>query len=204
MDEMQYLTKDSLSALMMAFHKISQKALPIMLFGAGLPQLAKLAGEAKTYSERLFDYPEIGSLDAKSARAALLEPAERESVTYEEDALNLILKETEGYPFFLLLWGDCVWSVAPSSPGESFFKVRLGRLTDRQQQYARVIAELGPEPARSTAVANELGLTVQQAAPIRDELIKKGVAYSPIRGRVTFTVPKFDEFIKRKIPQANA
>ena len=114
-----------------------------------------------------------------------------------------------------------MWSVAPSSPitsehvktatkhaikslDESFFKVRLGRLTDRQQQYARVIAELGPEPARSTAVANELCLTVQQAAPIRDELIKKGVAYSTMRGRVTFTVPKFDEFIKRKIPQANA
>lgn len=221
MDEMQYLRKDSLSALMIALHKISQKKLPLLLFGAGLPQLAKLAGEAKTYSERLFDYPEIGSLDAKSARAALVEPAKRESVTYEDEALDLILKETQGYPYFLQLWGECVWNFAPSSPitfghvktatkhaikslHENFFKMRLDRLTERQQQYARVIAELGPDPARSTAVANELGLTVQQAAPIRDELIKKGVAYSPSRGRVTFTVPKFDEFIKRKVPRANS
>jgi cysteinyl-tRNA synthetase len=213
----QYVTKNDLSALMMALHKISQRQLPLLLFGAGLPQLARLAGEAKSYAERLFDFLEIDRLDANSARVALAEPAKRESVVYEDDALDIILEETEGYPFFLQVWGSCAWEVAPSSPitaahvktatkravealDKGFFKVRIDRLTDRQQQYARAMAELGPSPANSTAVAKVLGMTVKQAAPIRDEVIKKGVAYSPSRGLVSFTVPKFDEFMKRTIP----
>lgn len=217
-DEVQYVTKSDLSALIMALHKIAQRQLPLLFFGAGLPQLAKLAGDAKTYAERLFDYPEIGSLDAKSARAALVEPAKRESVVYEDDALDIILKETDGYPFFLQVWGSHAWEVAPSSPitsehaksateraiaalDKGFFKIRLNRLTGRQQEYARAMAELGPSPATSTAVAEVLGITVKQAAPIRDEVIKKGMAYSPSRGLVAFTVPKFDEFIKRNIPK---
>jgi hypothetical protein len=216
-DEVQYVTKNDLSALMMALHKISQRQLPLLLFGAGLPQLARLAGEAKSYAERLFDFLEIDRLDANSARVALAEPAKRESVVYEDDALDIILEETEGYPFFLQVWGSCAWEVAPSSPitaahvktatkravealDKGFFKVRIDRLTDRQQQYARAMAELGPSPANSTAVAKVLGMTVKQAAPIRDEVIKKGVAYSPSRGLVSFTVPKFDEFMKRTIP----
>jgi hypothetical protein len=201
----------------MSLHKISQRQLPLLFFGAGLPQLAKLAGEAKSYAERLFDYPEIDRLDEKSARAALVEPAKRESVAYEKAALDIILKETYGYPFFLQVWGSHIWEIAPSSPFTAdhakmatnraisaldggFFKVRLDRLTNRQQDYARAMAEIAPSPATSTTVAKVLGLTVKQAAPIRDELIKKGIAYSPRRGLVAFTVPKFDEFLKRRIP----
>lgn len=218
-DEVQFLVKSDLSALLMALHKIAQRQLPLLFFGAGLPQLAKLAGEAKSYAERLFDYREIDRLDEKSARSALVEPARRESVSYEAEALNIILKETDGYPFFLQVWGSHAWEVAPSSPitaghaqtatqraiadlDRGFFKVRFDRLTERQQQYAHAMAELGPFPARSTAVAKVLGITVKQAAPIRDEVIKKGMAYSPKRGLVTFTVPKFDEFIKRTISEA--
>jgi len=220
-DEVQYVPEKDLGPLIMALHKISQRQLPLLFFGAGLPQLAKLAGDAKSYAERLFDYPEIDRLDAKSARAALVEPAKRESVTYENEALNVILRETDGYPFFLQVWGSHIWEVAPSSPFTSdhaklatkraisaldkgFFKVRLDRLTDRQQNYARAMAELAPSLATSTAVAKVLGLTVKQAAPIRDELIKKGIAYSPKRGLVTFTVPKFDEFMKRQITQLDS
>lgn len=217
-DEVQCVTKNDLSALIMALHKISQLQLPLLFFGAGLPQLAKLAGDAKTYAERLFDYPEIDRLDEKSARKALVEPAKREAVLFEDDALDIILKETEGYPFFLQIWGSHTWEIAPSSPitsehvkaatkratealDKGFFKVRLERLTNRQQEYVRAMAELGPSPATSTSVANVLGVTVKQAAPIRDEVIKKGMAYSPKRGLVAFTVPKFDEFMKRAIPR---
>ncbi len=217
-DEMQYISKRDLSALIMALHKISQRQLPFLLFGAGLPQLARLAGEARSYAERLFDYPEVDRLDAASARAALVEPAKRESVAFDEDALGSILKETEGYPFFLQVWGYYAWEVAPSSPitsehveeatkraiaflDEGFFKVRPDRLTARQQDYARAMAELGSAPATSTAVAKLLGLTVKQAASVREELIKRGTVYSPKRGLVAFTVPKFDEFMIRAIPK---
>ncbi len=220
-DEVQYVSERDLGPLIMSLHKISQRQLPLLFFGAGLPQLAKLAGDAKSYAERLFDYPEIDRLDEKSGRSALVEPAKRESVAYEDGALDVILKETDGYPFFLQVWGSHTWEVAPSSPFTSdhaklatkraisaldkgFFKVRLDRLTGRQQDYARAMAELIPSPATSTAVAKVLGLTVKQAAPIRDELIKKGIAYSPKRGLVAFTVPKFDEFMKRKITKSGS
>lgn len=216
-DEVQYIAKDDLGALIMALHKISQRQLPLIFFGGGLPQLAQLAGDAKSYSERLFTYPAVGPLDRDGARKALVEPARREKVEFEDEALDEILKQTEGYPFFLQVWGSHIWQIAESSPikasdaieaskravealDESFFKVRFERLTERQQQYARAMAEFGDEPANSTAVANLLGLTVKQAAPIRDEVIKKGMAYSPKRGLVAFTVPKFDEYMKRVMP----
>jgi hypothetical protein len=217
-DEVQYIAKKDLSALIMALHKISQRQLPLIFFGAGLPQLAQLAGDAKSYSERLFAYPTVGPLDEDGAKKALVEPAHREKVDYTDEALAEILKETEGYPFFLQVWGSHVWQLANESPitkqdaqeasiravdalDESFFKVRFERLTDRQRHYARAMAEFGNRPANSTAVANLLGLTVKQAAPIRDEVIKKGMAYSPRRGLVAFTVPKFDEYMKRVIPE---
>jgi hypothetical protein len=217
-DEVQYIAKRDLGALIMALHKISQRQLPVIFFGAGLPQLARLAGEAKSYAERLFDYPEVDRLDSVSARAALVEPAKRESVAFDEEALDAILKETEGYPFFLQVWGYYAWEAAPSSPitskhvatatknaitslDGSFFRVRLDRLTTRQRNYARAMAEFGPVPAPSTAVAELLGLTVRQAASVREELMKRGTAYSPRRGLVAFTVPKFDEFMIRVIPK---
>lgn len=220
-DEVQYLSERDLGPLIVSLHKISQRQLPLLFFGAGLPQLAKLAGDAKSYAERLFDYLEVDRLDDKSARIALVEPARRESAAYEDEALNVIVKETEGYPFFLQVWGSHTWEVAPSSPFTSdhaklatkraisaldkgFFKVRLDRLTDRQQDYAWAMAEILPSPATSTAVAKVLGLTVKQGAPIRDELIKKGIAYSPKRGLVAFTVPKFDEFMKRTITKSGS
>ncbi|MES1198967.1 MAG: ATP-binding protein [Pseudomonadota bacterium] len=216
-DEIQYLSKTDLSALIMALHKISQRQLPILLFGGGLPQLAKLAGDAKSYAERLFDYPPIGPLDAASARQALQAPALREDVAYDDDALDYLVAQTGGYPFFLQVWGSHCWETAPFSPitlahaqeantraiaamDESIFKVRLARLTDREKAYARAMAELGPAPANSTAIANVMGLSATQSAPIRDHLIKKGMAYSPERGLVGFTVPKFDEFMRRAMP----
>lgn len=218
-DEIQYLSKTDLGALIMALHKVAQRQLPILLFGGGLPQLAKLAGDAKSYAERLFDYTSIGPLDGESARRAVAAPAERENIVYTDEALDFIVHQTGGYPFFLQVWGAHCWDAASASPitlahaknasttaiaalDESIFRVRLARLTDRQKTYARAMAEFGSEPAHSTEIANQLGLSLQQSAPIRDELVKKGMAYSPQRGLVGFTVPKFDEFMRRVMPDA--
>jgi len=216
-DEIQYVQKGDLSALIMAIHKISQRQLPLLLFGAGLPQLAKLAGDAKSYAERLFDYPPIGPLSATGARQALAGPAERESVKYEPAALDYVIEQTGRYPFFLQVWGAHCWEAAAKSPitladakqasiaattalDEGIFKVRLARLTERQKAYARAMAAFGPEPVNSSDVANAMNLSLSQAAPIRDELIKKGMAYSPERGLIGFTVPKFDDYLRRVSP----
>jgi len=213
-DEVQYLDGNDFAALILAMHKISQKQLPFLFFGAGLPQLAKLAGEAKSYAERLFDYIPIDRLDYKSAQEALEKPALNENVSFEPDALKQIIDETEGYPYFLQVWGYHVWETAKASPislndvnkaslravsalDSGFFRIRYERLTERQQEYARALAMVGHLPANSTEVARILKINVRQAAPLRDELIKKGMAYSPSRGLITFTVPKFEEYIKR-------
>ncbi len=213
-DEIQYIERADLGALIMALHKISQRQLPLLLFGGGLPQLAKLAGDAKSYAERLFDYPRIGPLDPVSARRAVAAPAERDGVLYTDEALGYIVEQTGGYPFFLQVWGSHCWEGANASPitladarkasasavaalDENIFKVRLARLTERQKAYARAMAELGAGPASSSDIAALLGLSASQSAPIRDELIKKGMAYSPERGLIGFTVPKFDEFMRR-------
>ncbi len=216
-DEVQYIDQNGLSALIMSLHKISQRQLPLLFFGAGLPQMAKLAGNAKSYAERLFEYPEVDRLSMRSAQKAITAPLKREKILIDKDALDYIIIETNSYPFFLQVWAYHLWNIAPGSPikkqsalkatkrafdelDKGFFKVRFERLTIRQQNYARAMAEFGPALANSTEVANLLSLTVKQAAPIRDELIKKGMAYSPKRGYVAFTVPKFDEFLKRKYP----
>lgn len=218
-DEIQYVQKGDLSALIMAMHKISQRQLPLLLFGAGLPQLAKLAGDAKSYAERLFDYPPIGPLTEAGAREALASPAERENVKYAPDALDYVIEQTGRYPFFLQVWGKHCWDEAAKSPitladakkasvaaiaalDEGIFKVRLARLTERQKAYARAMATFGSEPVNSSDVANAMNLSLSQAAPIRDELIKKGMAYSPERGLIGFTVPKFDDYLRRVSPAA--
>ncbi|HCK83245.1 MAG TPA: AAA family ATPase [Hyphomonadaceae bacterium] len=215
-DEVQYLTQEDLSALIVALHKISQRRLPLVFFGAGLPQLAKLAGDAKSYAERLFEYPPIGPLDSESARRALVEPARSEGAEFSDDALEHILEQTRGYPFFLQVWGAHAWDAAKLTPinaadakaattraiaglDEGIFKSRFERMTERQRQYARAMAEFGAGPANSTAVAELLGMNVKQAGPVRDELIKKGMAYSPNRGDVAFTIPLFDEFMRRRM-----
>lgn len=217
LDEVHSLNETDLGALMMALHKISQRQLPLLLIGGGLPQLAKLAGDAKSYAERLFDYPTVERLDDQSARNALVEPARQLNVVYEDAALDHIIKETAGYPFFLQLWGSHAWEVAPKSPitfahakittqralkqlDEGIFNSRWERLTERQRQYARALAELGGDPAKSSDVAELLGMTVNDAAPIRDELIKKGMAYSPNRGYIAFSAPLFDGFMRRRMP----
>lgn len=216
-DELQYLSEEELSALIMAMHQISQRQLPVVLFGAGLPQLVALAGRAKSYAERMFQFPELGPLQPEDAAAALQEPVMQENVRFTDEALQEIIVQTQGYPYFLQEWGYQSWNIADQSPIEigdvqqatdesirrldmNFFRVRFDRLTPREKEYLQALAELGEGPHRSGDVAERLGVKVQSVAPVRNSLIKKGMIYSPAHGDTAFTVPLFGGFMKRMMP----
>ncbi len=216
-DELQYLDRKDLSALLVAVHKVSQKGLPITVVGAGLPQLVGNAGEAKSYAERLFLFPELGPLGAADAKRALQEPANLAGVEFTEAALAEIIRVTHGYAYFLQEWGYIAWNAAETSPidaevirrmhadavdhlDRNFFRVRFERLTPAEEGYLRALAELGSEPQRSGAIAAVLGRNVQEVGTLRDLLIKKGMIYGPSHGYTAFTVPLFDEYMKRRMP----
>ena len=216
-DELQYLNDSELSALIMAVHRISQEKLPLILVGAGLPQLAGNTGRAKSYAERLFVFPQLGALKQSDANTALQEPVRAEGVVFTEDALAEIYHQTKGYPYFLQEWGSQAWNLATRSPidvdvareagkrailnlDQSFFRVRFDRLTPREKDYLRALAELGNRPQRSGEIAQMLGVKSESAAPLRAGLIGKGMIYSPQHGDTAFTVPLFDEFMRRIMP----
>lgn len=214
-DELQYLNEDELGSIIMAVHRTNQLDLPVLVVGAGLPQLPGLAGEARSYAERLFDYPELGALTPKDARAALDAPARDAGAVFSDEALTEIFEQSLGYPYFLQEWGYHVWGsaatqridlddVEAAAPlvrqqlDNNFFRVRLDRLTPKEREYMAAMAALGPGPHRSGDVATQLGVQVQSIAPRRSALIKKGMIYSPSHGDTAFTVPMFDEFMRRQ------
>ncbi|MDP9801021.1 hypothetical protein J2S49_001097 [Arcanobacterium wilhelmae] len=216
-DEIQFLEQTQLESLIMAIHKTVQRALPITLVGAGLPQIAELAGDAKSYSERLFTFPKIGSLGEADARKAFADPALSEGVGWNEDALSRAIEVTEGYPYFIQELGSAVWGGAEKSPirredveqsielfefglDESFFRVRLDRATPLQAAYLRAMAELGPGPQKANAVAEVLQRSSRSLGPTRSELINMGLLYTPAHGYAEFTVPHFDRFMIREMP----
>ena len=216
-DEVQYIDEDQFGALIMAIHKCTQQQLPVILIGAGLPQLVGQAGRAKSYAERLFEYPEIGPLTTPEAKKALIAPAAKLDVQYTNEALSKILYYTQSYPYFLQEWGKHSWESAAKSPiteedvdhatalaiselDASFFRVRFDRLTANEKKYLRAMAELDPGPHRSGDIATLLSKDVQKVAPVRATLIKKGMIFSQAHGDNQFTVPLFGEFIKRIMP----
>lgn len=216
-DELQYVEEEQLAALITALHRCAQQSLPVTLVGAGLPQLVGQTGRAKSYAERLFEFPEVGPLAPDDARLALQTPAARRGVSYTDDALDEILNQTQAYPYFLQEWGKHCWQCADASPitradvevatttaiaelDESFFRVRFDRLTPSEKRYLRAMAELGPGPHRSGDIASQLRAKVQTVAPVRSGLIAKGMIYSPAHGDTAFTVPLFDQFMRRVMP----
>lgn len=216
-DELQYVEEEQLASLITALHRCAQRQVPVMLVGAGLPQLPGRMGRAKSYAERLFDFPVVGPLDADAARAALEVPARELDVTFEATATALILEATEGYPYFLQEWGKHAWDVAEASPitrgdvevaskaataalDESFFRVRFDRLTPSEKRYLRAMAELGRGPHRSGDIATVLERKVTALGPTRNQLIAKGMIWSPSHGDTAFTVPMFDSFMRRIMP----
>lgn len=216
-DEVQYLTEPDLAALVVSVHRASQKRLPLLMFGAGLPQTAALAGEAKSYAERLFQFPEVGALAPEASAAAIREPILAEGAAIDDEAVRSIVDQTRGYPYFLQEWGAQAWNLA-SGPcitamdavaaadaalaglDASFFRVRFDRLTPKEKAYVRAMAELGPGPHRSGDIAAKLGKPVENCAPLRTGIIKKGMIYSPQHGDTAFTVPMFDAFMRRTMP----
>ena len=217
-DEVQYLSLQELTAVVVACHEISQRNLPLVLVGAGLPQIAALAGNAKSYAERLFTYKKIDQLDEEAARDALTKPAKGSGVRFDKGAVDEILRITERYPYFIQEWGSHVWDAAPKSPitkkdvedvhaavigqlDESFFRVRFNRLTELEQKYLRAMAELGAGAQRTGAIAEMLGVGAANVGPIRQHLIDKGMIWSPRHGQTSFTVPMFDQFMKREMPK---
>lgn len=217
-DELQYIGEDEMSALIMAIHRVSQRQLPLLLVGAGLPQLVALAGRSKSYAERLFVYPEIGALSRTDARKALQGPVQQQQVSFTDRALEDLVRVTHGYPYFLQEWGYHAWNLAPTSPidvdvveqtnnvaiaklDESFFRVRFDRLTPREREYMRALADFGSGAHRSGDIADRLGVRMESVAPLRGGLIRKGMIYSPAYGDTAFTVPLFDEFMMRTMPE---
>lgn len=217
LDEIQYLDERELAALISAVHRVAQQALPLALVGAGLPQLPALAGEAKSYAERLFDFPLIGSLSTIDALEAIEKPAHDLGVEFEADASRRIVQLSEGYPYFLQEYGKHVWNTAARSPievadvrraqpqvqtqlDENFFRVRVDRATRAERRYMRAMAELGGGPYRSGEIAEELDVRVTSVGPTRAKLISKGFIYSPAHGHGDFTVPQFDDFMRRNFP----
>jgi predicted transcriptional regulator len=216
-DELQYVKEDELAALITAMHRCAQQRLPVVLVGAGLPQLPGRMGRAKSYAERLFDFPEVGPLNATAARLAITKPAQAHGVEYSEPAVAALVEKTQGYPYFLQEWGKHAWDHATSSPiqredvaaasgaaiaalDESFFRVRFDRLTPAEKRYLRAMAALGPGPHRSGDIAEQLQRKVTSLGPTRAQLIDKGMVWSPNHGDTAFTVPLFDEFMARIMP----
>jgi len=216
-DELQYLSSLELSALIMAVHRINQRGFPLILVGAGLPQIVGLCGKSKSYAERLFDFPPVGPLAEPDARRALESPVRNNNVEFDSGAISEIIKETEGYPYFLQQWGHEAWNIAEGTPitlenikaasilaiknlDQSFFRVRFDRLTPRERVYLYALATLGTGNQRSGEIAEQMGVRPQSVAPIRSSLIKKGMIFSPQYGITTFTVPLFDAFMLRTMP----
>lgn len=217
-DEVQYFSSKELAALIMAMHKVQQRQLPLVLLGAGLPILPGLAGESKSYAERLFSFPDVGALSETDAAKALQDPAAVAGIAFEPDALDEIYRLTKGYPYFVQEWGYQAWNLAETSPitrelvesattsvierlDRSFFRVRFDRLTPSEKKLLRAMAELGPGPHRTGDIAEALGVKVSSLGPVRAKLIWKGMIYSPAHGDVAFTVPLFDEFMIRAVPE---
>jgi hypothetical protein len=216
-DELQYVPEEELAALITALHRTAQHRLPIVMIGAGLPQLRGRMGRAKSYAERLFDFPEIGSLPLDAARLAIEKPIRDHGAYITPEALKRVLTETRGYPYFLQEWGKHAWDAADAPPiteddvelasttaiaalDESFFRVRFERLRPLEKRYLRAMAQLGPGPHRSGEIADELGREVTALGLTRSQLIAKGMIWSPNHGDTAFTVPLFDEFMRRIMP----
>ena len=216
-DELQYVKEDELAALITALHGCAQQQLPVVLMGAGLPQLRGRSGKAKSYAERLFVYPDVGPLPADAAALAIVKPANNQGVQIEPAAVSRIVQHTRGYPYFLQEWGKHAWDTADASPitladvdaasgsaiaalDESFFRVRFDRLTPAEKRYLRAMADLGPGPHRSGDIAERLDKKVTAVGLTRNQLIVKGMIWSPNHGDTAFTVPLFDEFMRRIMP----
>jgi hypothetical protein len=215
LDEVQFAKEVEYRSLISALHRATQKNLPISAAAAGLPQIPRLTGEARSYAERLFSFPVIAGLQERDARAALVEPARQRSVTFEDDAVRRGLRWTAGYPFYIQQLGKHAWNLAASASIDlhvvreaipvaqaaldaSIYEVRVQRATAEERRYMRAMAELGGPPYRSGLVAATLARKTSEVSQVRQRLIDKGLVYATEDyGYIDFTIPRFDEFMRR-------
>lgn len=218
LDEVQFANEVEYRALISGLHRATQKNMPISATAAGLPQIPRLTGQARSYAERLFTFPVIAGLREQDARSALVEPARRQGVDYQPDALARALAWTRGYPFYIQQLGKHVWNLAASSPmtsedvdaaipvaqaalDSSIYEVRIQRATAEERRYMRAMAELGEGPYRSGMVAAQLARKTSEVSMARQHLIDKGLVYATEDyGHIDFTIPRFDEFMRRHMP----
>lgn len=218
LDEIQFVDEIQYRSMISALHRATQKQLPITLAAAGLPHIPRLSGEARSYAERLFDFPTIANLPEDDARDALVGPAGKLGVEYAEEAVAAALDWTEGYPFYIQQLGKHAWNLAEGSPitvevvreampaaqvalDRSIYEVRIQRATDNERRYMRAMVDLGAGPYRSGAVAKLLGKPASSLSPVRQQLLTKGLVYSTENyGYIDFTVPRFDEYMRRSMP----
>lgn len=220
-DEMQYLTKDELESLIGALHRCNQKNIPICVFGAGLPKIAKDAGDAKSYAERLFSFRGIDSLGPDEAAAALIEPARDVGIFYNTEAVEYVVNTTGGYPYFIQEYGRQVWKHTSLDPNititlddvknaepyfwngldESFFKVRFDRATPTEQKFMFAMAQCEHTPCNVVEVAEIMKKDTTSISPIRAQLIHKGLIFATRHGEIDYTVPGFAKYLRRFHPQ---
>ncbi len=216
-DEAQYLRREQLGTLVMGLHQLSQRQLPLMVVAAGLPSLPALVGEARSYAERLFTFIKINSLLPEEAATALTIPARAHDVRWHTDALDRIVDETAGYPYFLQEFGKQAWNfaagphqidlknvknaspIAISALDTGFFSVRFDRTTEAERAYMAAMAQLGPGPHPSGEVASQMGKTTSQVSHHRNSVIAKGLCHAPRHGQIAFTLPMFDQFVRRRM-----
>jgi hypothetical protein len=217
LDEVQFAEPAQFRAMISALHRATQRSLPITLAAAGLPQIPKLTGEARSYAERLFTFPVIGNLTSRDAEAALVEPARAHGIDFEADAIAAALEWTAGYPFYIQQLGKHAWNLASSSPislavieraepaaqaalDQTMYEVRMQRATSAERRYMRAMAELGSGPYRSGDVARAAGKPTTALSPVRQSLLEKGLIYATEDyGHIDFTVPRFDEYLRRQL-----
>jgi hypothetical protein len=218
LDEVQFAKEIEYRSLISALHRSTQKSMPLTAAAAGLPQIPRLSGEARSYAERLFTFPVIAGLSEPDATAALVEPARRLQVDYQPDALALALEWTRGYPFYIQQLGKHTWNLTRESPitradvqsaipiaqaalDTSIYEVRIQRATAEERRYMRAMADLGEGPYRSGRVAGKLSRKTSEVSMTRQHLIDKGLVYATEDyGHIDFTIPRFDEFMLRHMP----
>ncbi len=217
LDEMQFLGHRSLGLVAAAMHGISQQNAPVLLVGAGLPQLPLMLKNAKPYTERLFEFRTIGGLPRATAAAALAVPAERHGAKFERKALELILDRAGGYPHFLQQWGETVWREADPPTityrdagvaeelvndelDRRFFRDRYEKATEAEKIYMAAMADLGDGSHSSAEIAAHMGMTQKGLSVRRAGLIEKGLIYNPVGAQLDFTVPQFAAYLRRVHP----
>ena len=215
-DEIQNIKKKDLTALIVSLHRVNQLNLPIILIGAGLPTILRISSDTKSYAERLFDFVKITSLKPEDATKALIEPAKKSQNRFSGEAIKYILNATGNYPFFIQQFGKIIWKFSNGigyrftkedvesayneyieKLDDSFFCTRFNKSTKAEKNLLFAMASFDKFPCSTKELAIKMNSDQSKISPIRNNLINKGLLYAPSYGEIDFTVPFFDDYLRR-------